>query len=500
MRTLRALLGAGSSVAVAALAAAVVGYGVTGTGPAVWLALLVPLAAVGAALQLRSARFLPLLALAVPLIPLPEGVPLLLPVGGRSLFVTDVLVPAVALWALRAPSCNRGADRAVQVYAAIVTALALVGMLRGAELSAVVQDLRGPLYLVCGYLIASRRVQWSDRVAVVRIVGAVLWWSAVAIVFTLVTGEEVLQGRVGTTAASLGGGAKESLDAVRFLIAPKELALVTAVGAVGVLVLRAPVRHVRRLVVGLLVPALFVVFMAFSRQSVVGAAAALVYLLVVSPFRSQTLVRIASGAALVGVGLLLLGAVGLMAPLTADGTIVRTQLDAYGERVVTGLVGRDNATEDPGNQFRLSENRAALDFAGRHPFVGGGLGTPYREAGTADPFSDVEYGRRYVHDVYLWYAAHGGVLGVLAIVVLAGRPILRVLVPAFRARSGQELVLAAGAAYVALLAVGVFEPVIHLNSTAPLFGALLGFFAHAEAGARRPAAPAPGRGTAARVG
>jgi hypothetical protein len=494
----RSIPGAGTVVLFAALLAAAIGYALTAPAPILWLAYLVPLAAIAAALQTRSTRFLPLLALAVPLTPLPDGIPLLLPLGGRSMFLTDLLVPGVAVWAMRGRSPSRGADRAVQLYLLAIVVLALVGLLRGAQMSAVIQDLRGPVYIACGYVIASRKLQWSDGGAIVKVVGAILWWSTVGIVLTLSTGTEVLQGRVGATSAFLGGDRKESLDAIRFLIASKELALVTALAVIGALILRAPVRRPRRLLLGLLVPAVVVVFMAFSRQSVVGAGLAVAYLLVVSPARSQTVVRIVSALVIVVCAVGVLDLAGVTEPITAEGTVVGRQLDAYGDRVITGLFGDENATEDPGNRFRLLENEAAIDFASRNPLVGGGMGVPYRDATGIGPFNDVEYGRRYVHNVYLWYAAHGGILGVAAILVLVARPVATVLVPAFRARGGQQLVLAAGAPYAALLVIGLVEPVIHLNSTATLFGAFLGFFAHAEGRMRRAApSPTPARTTGA---
>lgn len=482
------------TAALAAAMAALIGFTVNGSVPILWVAFLLPIVALSVAAHLRTHRFLPLAALASVLAPLPVVVPVLLPVGGRSLFVADLVLPAVAVWALSGTRPARGPDRAVAFYALVVLALALVGILRGAGPSPVIQDLRGPVYLVCGYVIASRRLGWGDRRAVLGTVGAILWWSVAVIALTLASGQELLHGRVGQTSAFVGDG-KESLEAVRFLIASKELALVAALGTIAVLLLGVRTERPRRLVVGLLIPGAVVVFMGFSRQSVVATAAGILYVVLASPLRTQTVVRVFAGAAVVVVLLGVLGLAGITGRVTGDDTVLGRQIDAYSARVVSGLFG-ENVTEDPGNRFRTMENAAAMDFARSHPFAGAGLGMPYRGDLELEAFrsDDVDYGRRYVHNVYLWYAAHGGALGLLAIAVLVGRPLVTVLWPAFRrGAAGRGVVLASGAPYVALLVIGLVEPVIHTNASAPLMGAFLGFYALVETGAvaGATAAPAP---------
>lgn len=488
-------------VVVAAALAAVIGLSINGSVPVFWLSFLVPALALGMAAHLRSPRFVPLAALASVVTPLPVFVPIVLPMGGRSLFVADLVLPAVALWAMAGARPARGADRAVAFYAAVVVALCLVGLLRGAGPSPIIQDLRGPLYLVCGYVIVSRRVRWADRPVVTRTVAAILWWSVAAIVLALVTGQEFLHGRVGETSAFVGDG-KRSLDAVRFLIASKELALVAVLGTVGMLLLGVRTGHPRRAVVGLLVPGAVVVFMGFSRQSIVALAVGVTYLVLVSPLRIQTVARVIVGLTMVTALLAVLGLAGITGRVTDDETVLGRQVDAYSERVLSGLFG-ENVTEDPGNQFRQMENEAAIDFAKGHPLAGSGLGMPYRGDLALEAFrtDEVDYARRYVHNVYLWYAAHGGILGVLAIAVLLGRPIVTVLWPAFRGGARHRgIVLASGAPYVALLVIGLVEPVIHTNATAPLMGAVLGFYALVESGARSedPGAAVPERAGAVR--
>lgn len=461
--------------------AVLIGISVNQGVPFLWLSFLLPVLAIGVAAGLRDRRFWPVAVLALPVVPLPLFVPILLPVGGKSLFVLDAVLVIAALWALRGTSPSHGADRSVAFYALVMTALCFVGLLRGAQMSAVIQDFRGPIYIVCGYVVASRRLTWADRDVVIRTVSAILWWSVAAITFVLLTGQEFLHGRVGQTAAFLGGDRKEQLDAVRFLIASKELSLLTALVVIGMLLLGARSGNRRGVLFGLLVPAIFVVFMGFSRQSIAATAVALVFLMVVAPRRAETVTRI--GAGLAGLALLLgvLALTGATSRLTAEGTVVGDQITAYSDRVFAGLFG-DNVTEDPGNQFRTLEADAAIDFAVRHPVAGGGLGTQYRGDLELEAFQDVEYGRRYVHNVYLWYAAHGGIVGLVALGGMMLRPMLFVVLPAFRRDSwNREGVLALGGAHIALLTIGVVEPVIHLNATAPLTGALLAVFAHVGA-------------------
>lgn len=463
---------------VAACGGILIGFAVNATVPTLWLAFAIPLLSLAAAAHLRSRRFLPIAAIALAVTPMPLSVPLLLPFGGRSLFVLDLVLPVAALLAARWRTTR--SEATIRFYVAAMVALSLVGILRGASLTPIIQDLRGPVYLFCGYYVASRALQLTDGRRVLQAAGGVLWWSTAAILFALQSGQEFLHGRVGQTAAFADGG-KRSLDAVRFLIASKELALISAIGVVATLLLRSSKVRTRDLVVGVLVPAVFVVVMAFSRQSILGAAVAAVFLLVVSPWRSQTALRLVAGGGVAAGVLLVLAGAGVLAPLTASDTLIGRQLDGYEQRVLTGLAG-DNVTQDQGNQFRVLENRAAIDYAMDNPLAGAGLGRPYRGDLGLEAFKeDPSYGQRYVHNVYLWYAAHGGILGIAAVTLLLGRPFVTVLWPAFRDGDPEDRqVLAAGASYSALIAIGLVEPVMHLNSTAPLVGAFLGYFALVE--------------------
>lgn len=462
--------------------AVVIGLTINGSAPVLWVAFVVPILALCRAAQLQSQVFVPLAALLLPLTPMPLAVPTLLPLGGISVFFTDVVLPAVALWALAGPRRTPGPDRAMWFYATVILLLALVGLINGAGPSAIIQDARGPVYLVCGYIIATRRVRWSDRRTVLIGVGGVLWWSFLAIVVSLVLGQELLDGRVGQTQA-FSGDSKQSLEGIRFLIASKELALVTVLAVVAALLLGARIHERRRVVTLLLVPSSVVVFMGFSRQSIVATLVALSYVVFVAPRKTQTLLRVVVGVTVVGAVLAGLTAAGVTQQLTAEETVVGQQVRAYQERVVEGLFG-ENVTNDPGNQFRSQENEAALQYAGDNPIFGGGLGVQYRGDLELEAFDDVEYGRRYVHNVYLWYAAHGGLLGLIGVGAILLRPLTTVILRAFRDnRPRRNTMLAAGAPYVAILVIGVVEPVMHTNATAPLVGALLGFFALAEVGA-----------------
>jgi hypothetical protein len=476
-------------MAVAVLAALVVALALQQSAPLWLLAPLLPAALLGAVVVLRSRRVVPLVALALAVTPFPLAMPRTLPLGGRSLFLTDLVLPLVAVLALRAPQRSRGADRAVGLYGGLMLALAIWGTARGASLEALIQDGRGPAYIICGYLIASRLLDVGDRRAIVQTVGAVLWWSTGMIVASLLVGRELLAGRVGETSSFGGGDAKLGLEAVRFLIASKELALVAFVACLCALLAGTERRLGWRTGLGVMAPAAFVLFMGFSRQSVLGVAAGLAVIVVASPLRVRTLGRLVSVgvvAAVVAVVLAISGVGGRLSD--PDQGIVGKQVQGFTERVVGGLFG-ENLVDDPGTRFRTMEGGAARAFAFDHPLVGGGLGSTYRGALELEAFVDIDYGQRYVHNIYLWYAVKGGLVGLLALLALVARPLVRGLWPAmFRPVPYRGDVLALGAAFVSLLVIGLVEPVMHLSTTAPLVGAMVGAFA--VLGASRPSSVA----------
>lgn len=476
-------------VATAVVLAALIGFAANGEVPVFWLAFALPLIAIATAAQLRSKRALPFLAFALALAPMPVFVPTLLPLGERAIFITDAVFVGVAAWAIRAPGPARGPDRAVGFYGFAIALLAVIGYLNGAEQSALLQDLRGPLYLICGYLIVSRRLQPTDSRNVLLLVGGILWWSVLAITIALVSGQEFLQGRVGSASAFLGDSS-QTLEATRFLVASKELGLVAMLSTMALALLGARRGGRRTHLLWLFVPGAFVVFMAFSRQSIVAVVIALLYVMVVTPRRPETVGRMATGAGALGLILAILVISGVAGRYAGENTVIGAQLSGYSDRVISGLRG-ENATEDPGNRFRTLEIQAAVDYFTAHPAVGGGLGVQYREDLEIEAFNDIEYGRRYVHNVYLWYAVHGGVLGLVAIGFLLARPLVTVLLPAFRgAFPRRDLVLALGAPYLGILVIGLVEPVIHTNASAPLVGGLLAIFAWIEGGAGAAAGPA----------
>lgn len=434
------------------------------------------LVAIGVYLHTRSRRFLPLLALTVAVMPPPAALPFSLAIAGKTVYLTDILLPLATLFALRQRSRAPRFDRVAWTYVGLIVIASLLGMVHYAPLQFFIQDLRGPIYLVCGYFIAARLFRSEDIGLIVRLAALVLWYSAGMIVASLLTGQALLGGRVEGVRAFQTTGAVE-VDATRFLLDVKGLAFIGLVlGAAALLGRSWPSRRMTLLGLGL--PGFVVTFVGLSRQSLLAFGLTLVLLLALTRrFRvaPRRMVAAVSGLTAMAVAIALLGAWPYMSD--PNGNALARQVYAFETRVLEGL-RYENATESPGNQWRVAEAKYALEETVRNPLLGIGIGSAYRPLLSDHPFGDLDYGARFIHNLHLWYLAKTGVIGYLVFLVFMLWPVLAAARSVdLSGRHRYAVDLALGVAIIGILVVDLFEPDLHRVGTAPLVSAILGYLA-----------------------
>ncbi len=474
----RALQHPAGSAALTALAAVVTGVLLAAGGPSVLLAVVLVLGVMAAVVTPRHPNLLPLLALASAVTPPLVEVPFLVVVGGKSLFVSDLLLPMAVLVGLRRRARVPRLELLVWAYAAVMVAQAAVGVVRHQPFEAFTQDLRGPTYVVMGFLIASRLATRGGARAAVGVAALVLWYSASLMVVTIVTGQELLFGRTENVRAYDAVQTLE-IDATRFIVNSKGLAFLAVVVGLAVLVSRVTSRQQRLLAAACLVPGLVVTFLGYARATMLALALCLVLLALLSSRLSARWSRAGVAALALGAPVALLVLSGHGAVLNdADGNALARQVAGFQARVLGGF--DEEGTSSPGNEYRLLENKYALQSAADNVFFGKGIGAEYHPEFVQDPTlqafkSNPDFGSRFIHNGWLWYVVKTGIVGLLTALLLFFVPVVRATrghVPS-GARGVVGVALAVG--MVGLMVIHLFEPDIHRVGTAPLFGAVLGY-------------------------
>lgn len=286
-----------------------------------------------------------------------------------------------------------------------------------------------------------------------KVVRVVLWISA-AQVLAASAGVLHIAGR--TEVAHVGN---EVSSATRLLTPTQFLALVVALGSA----LMVTFGHVSlRRVAGWLAPALVVLLLAFSRNTVLAVGVVAVYVLAALRERAARVVLRASVAVVLMTPIVLVSLA--LGTQTSAGPYLRAQVAAFDTRVLGGLVTSVRA-DDPSLIARRREN-AALRSAITPALFGHGFGYPYQNASGTD-FS-ANQGRYYAHEFYLWLLIKTGVVGLVLWCCALAAPVLRAL----RGRTTLEVVM--GAISAALLIVCTVAPLPEDSNNAPLFGATFG--------------------------
>lgn len=394
------------------------------------------------------------------LIPELQAAPPVVQVAGVSIYIPHLLGAALFPF-VDFSKIARDYRRLLWGFVLLVAWMGLFGLLRGAPLAAVLQDARGPLTFVCGVFAASVIYSAKGMRGILKLVPPVLVASVALIGIQLVTGAQILGGRV--RGATVFGGVGQnaiSIDATRFIVSSEDLAVVSLLVVGWWLAQKSSLLHKPVLALGVTASAsVLIILLSLSRQLLVGiAVGTLAWIFTRHGIRRLTRITV-SVLPFVAVGLLALTALTLAGQGIGSSNVVGRQLDGFSQRVLVGLTS-EGIEADAGTNWRQRENAEAISLISAEP-LGTGLGLPYRDEFAVEAFGDPTFFRRWVHNVYLWYGTKGGGLGFLAIGLVTLVPLLRAVKRARTARPLQDPVAeVAVPLFCALGVMSLVDPVI----------------------------------------
>ncbi len=454
------------AAALAALTGVLLGIGQAGFAAVVVVGVLLVCA------QMMAPRSLFVMGILLSVFPALRGVPVSVVVGGANVYFSEVLLSAgfiLALLTLGRPP-GRELGRPFIVFTSVVLLGVLVGLVYGVTPTLLIADVRGPVYVLFTYAGTVLLLRNQDRRPVVLVLASILWFTAFLVAAESLLGLHLLAGRVEELTRVEAGAGGNGVDAIRFLLAPTNLALlVVCVGMV--FLLRGAARPWRaRFISLLLLPSLVLVFFSFSRRGVLAVAVTIVLVFTFSSLSTALFRGIAVG--FVAFALVLAG----NALPIASNSYFGKQVHAFSARVLTGLSDNSRA-KDPGIAWRDTEDRFAFKALAGSPIIGHGFGAQYRPSVAGEPFSSTnrEYGRAYVHNFYLWLLVKTGLVGFLAFGLFVLSPVVRAF-RSYRSRPGSPsmVTFAIAAALVGVGATNIVAPSFNEIATAVLLGCTLG--------------------------
>lgn len=394
-------------------------------------------------------------------------------VGSHALYFSDLLLPLAFAFALARRGRLHKAEFPAWALLAAIAAATAWGALRGNDFKALVQDARGPVYLVLSYLSLLR--MWSPKVGrALQWAGALtLWATALAMLVQSATGVVLLSGRVqNVVQQKTAVSSARSFDVTRFLLNPRPLAMVVLVAATIAALSGSRTRGHGLWIVAALVPSFVICFLSYSRALLVGVGFALALsglLALRSRFRPWRVVASVGALVLVAVPVPL--GLSSSAVNNANGNFVARQVAAFNGRVIGGL-SSSQVTSSSGNQWRLREAGYALTAVETSPLVGHGIGFAYRPdviaTGALQSFkSSPDYGTRFIHNSYLFLLVKLGLLGLGLAMAMLFTPVARALLGR-RQLAPFDLGLAYG--LLAPLMSALFFPEFATYSSCMVFG------------------------------
>ena len=404
------------------------------------------------------------IALVFPAFPTVGGFALTLPLGGGSLRYSDLVLPTIAVWCLPVVLRERRLLASVLLFAPVVF-ICYVGYIHGAPIRWLIRDARPPAYIACGSILGTylwmHRESWEWNVKVLA------WFICIVAVLTAAS-QFTSEALVGSSAADVlyYGTSTIQLTARRAQIETDPLALFLLCSYVGAFASRIGVAPIigRSRYAALLAGSFVIIFLSYSRNSVLGAAAA-----AVAGFVAPTALPYFRRIAGIAGGILLVLAVAVpLLTVAAETGVLNSELHTFSVRVIDGL-SSSARSQDDSVSWRNRESQLAIDAFEASPIVGTGAGVFYRPRVTGEPFTD-DSGRIYVHDYALWLLVTGGVIYfALMATILVGTAVTLLC----GVRLGAPLAVPAGCGFAALLAVSYVAPWPEQFEISPLIGAIV---------------------------
>jgi len=358
------------------------------------------------------------------------------------------LIPAVRL---------RFADYLLPgIFALTVMFFTVVGIVAGHTAWVLIRESQTLFEMVAGFILALLIVKGGYFKSSVRVMVVILWFSAgMAIVSS---GHAI---RLAGRAESVQGtGAGEALRIILSTQSPATAVLTALVAA-------AVVGHARAVTyLALGPPALIIVLLSFSRNTLISLAVAAV----VALFAAFSWSTVRRTAALIVIGALVI-AVTVQGSLfllqaSSTGAWLADQFSAFNQRVLggvsTGALAVDSSTLD-----RLREVGNLERAIAHAPVFGHGLGYAYQLPSGDDEFGTT-YEPTYSHNFYLWWVVKAGAVGMATFALFALTPFIRAL------RRGSVPAKISAAVSAGLLAISAVWPLPEMPVDALALGLALG--------------------------
>lgn len=352
---------------------------------------------------------------------------------------------------------------AIYGFTALILLWAAFGLLVEHEPSKIIYDVRN-LVMLLGAAVVALRVSSTD--IPMRFLPWIKWVLWISAGFTLLAsvGLLALSGRAEEAALPVSGSSGGDAAALRLLTPATYLALAVLCVMVALVVTRKG-----RMVdaAGFIAPAAALVFISFSRNSILGIGVATCFALMASR-RIRSAIRTALYAVAVVIAFWILTVAAPIVDQLPGGNWLNMQISGFSERVLGGLTS-DTLAVDNSAQFRFQmENNLIVPRIEEAPLLGHGFGFAYKlPTGLPGSFT-ADFAPYYAHNFYLWLLAKAGVLGLLLFVYFAVLPLFRLL------NVRNHLGYAVGAATTAFLAISFVAPVPIGSPTALILGVLIG--------------------------
>lgn len=384
--------------------------------------------------------------LIVAFLAMPSVVPPQVSLFGVSMYLFEPFLVVAVIVALLRLRPTRFTDTASSLLLFILLGGSLVSIVAKINVSHVVSDVRSLFYFTGALFVAGRYAATGYIRSISALAYFILWISALLMLFSSVTGIPVAGRQEEATlyleGAGSGGGAATRIITSTTNLALPVLAAFLACWIVGKTSKGSAIR--------VLLPSLIISFLGFSRNTLLGVAVAILFALVVVPWRDswpsivRRLLAVATSAFLVYMALPVL-------QFLPGSNFVADQLSTYASRVLDGL-SQETLAVDTSVLYREHENSFLIQAIAEQPLLGHGFGYAYKPGeGEVGSFW-ADKGTIYAHNFYLWVWVKTGLIGLVGWIVLSALPITKV----FRERNTNMLFLACGT--VALLAVSVVAP------------------------------------------
>lgn len=377
---------------------------------------------------------------------MPSFVPPQVSVFGFSMYLFEPFLWLAVIVALLRLRSVRATDSASFLLLLVLIGGGYISVVAGISVSHVISDVRSLFYFLGALFVAGRYAASGQYPKIPQFVCFILWSSALLMLFSSVTGIPVA-GRQEEATLYLEGSGSGSGAATRIITSTTNLALPVLTAYVACWIVG---KTTKGSAIRVFMPALMISFLGFSRNTLLGIATAILFALIVVPWRDswspvvRRLFAVAISAFFLYVALPVL-------QFLPGSSFVADQAATYASRVLAGL-SQETLAVDTSVLYRENENSYLIQAISERPILGHGFGYAYKPGEGAPGSFWADKGTIYAHNFFLWVWVKTGLIGLVAWLILSALSVIR----AFRERSTSILFLACGA--VSLLAVSVVAP------------------------------------------